>query len=114
MTQETITTTTSTYNGWTNYETWCVALWMDNERAQYEYYQELAKDTWDAAEATPYSTREQNAKYTLADVLKDQIEDTAPAENDGTVFADLLNAALSEVNWHEIADHYLADLKESN
>ena len=26
----------STYNGWTNYETWNVALWIDNERGTYE------------------------------------------------------------------------------
>ena len=28
--------TDTTYNGWTNYETWNVALWMDND---YESYQ---------------------------------------------------------------------------
>ena len=24
------------YNGWTNYETWNVALWMDNDEISYE------------------------------------------------------------------------------
>ena len=24
------------YNGWTNYETWAVKLWMDNEEGSYE------------------------------------------------------------------------------
>ena len=24
-----------TYNGWSTYETWAVALWLDNERSSY-------------------------------------------------------------------------------
>ena len=28
--------TDTTYNGWTNYETWNVALWLDNDRYYYD------------------------------------------------------------------------------
>jgi hypothetical protein len=38
------------YNGWTNYETWLVALWIDNEQGTYGMRQELAQDAWDQAE----------------------------------------------------------------
>ena len=31
------------YNGWTNYETWNVALWIDNDETSYEYAK-IAKD----------------------------------------------------------------------
>ena len=31
---------TQTYNGWTNYETWNVALYIQNERAYYELARE--------------------------------------------------------------------------
>ena len=31
------------YNGWANYETWNVALWMDNEETSYQYAL-IAKD----------------------------------------------------------------------
>ena len=31
-----------TYNGWPNYETWNVMLWMDNEEGAYNLYRELA------------------------------------------------------------------------
>ena len=28
---------TQDYNGWTNYETWNVALWMDNDETEYAW-----------------------------------------------------------------------------
>jgi len=31
------------YNGWTNYETWAVALWIDNDEDSYRERQELAR-----------------------------------------------------------------------
>lgn len=35
--------TTSTYNGWTNWETWNVALWIDNEEPLYRAKVEFIK-----------------------------------------------------------------------
>ena len=32
------------YNGWTNYETWATALWLDNERESYDYWREQARE----------------------------------------------------------------------
>lgn len=28
------------YNGWVNYETWLVNLWIDNDQGEHEYWQE--------------------------------------------------------------------------
>ena len=33
----------STYNGWANYETWNVALWIDNEQGTYEEARDMAR-----------------------------------------------------------------------
>ena len=31
------------YQGWTNYETWAVNLWLGNEQGSHEYWQEQAR-----------------------------------------------------------------------
>ena len=33
----------TTYNGWTNYETWNVALWLGNDEGLYQMAQEWAE-----------------------------------------------------------------------
>ena len=75
-----------TYNGWTNYETWLVNLWMTGDEG---YYGRLQEIVWSG------------------DSLDDQaeaLEDFLRSEHDGhsSVWADLVNASLSEVNWYEI------------
>lgn len=104
------------YNGWTNYETWAVSLWLDNDQGTYDYWREKAqemreeaptsrqvsKGIWSAAEAE---------KFNLADQLKEEITDSAPLD-DANCYTDLLNAALSEVNWAEIAGNILESLPE--
>ena len=33
----------TTYNGWPNYQTWNVMLWMDNEEGAYRLYRDCAE-----------------------------------------------------------------------
>ena len=35
------------YNGWTNYETWNVALWIDNEESSQGYWRTESQETYD-------------------------------------------------------------------
>lgn len=85
------------YNGWTNYETWNAALWIDNDQGSQEYAQELAREYRD----DPYG---------LSKALESWIEEDAP-DLGCSMFADLLGAAMSEIDWYSIAEHYLADLE---
>lgn len=94
---ETTTPTETGYNGWTNYETWVLKLWIDNEQSSQEYWLEEAK----TAESTG----------TLADQMKDEYEEAMP-ETTG-VWSDLLTSALGEVNWYEIAEHLQEEVKEN-
>lgn len=83
------------YNGWTNYETWLVKLWMDNDQGSYNYFQEMARENDNARD--------------LADAIKEAHEAMLP-DLEGFP-ADLMNAAMSEVNWREIAESILGDLE---
>lgn len=97
------------YNGWTNYETWAVKLWIDNEEFTQRYWEKSAKKAWREADATENWTRTESAIFTLADQLKDEITDPDACEllGQSNLYTDLLNAALSEVNWQEIAGNML-------
>lgn len=80
----------NTYNGWVNYETWCVNLWLTNEQGTYNALQEIIKGAKDS-------------DFAKADELKDFVNELADQEYDKPTFVkDLLNGALSEVNWLEI------------
>lgn len=93
-----------TYNDWRNYETWLVNLYIDNDRGEYDRWQEEAQSILNAA------TMEDSAVRELADTLKDEYEEVMP-EVPG-VWADLMSAALGEVDWHEIALNILESLND--
>lgn len=104
-------------NGWTNYETWATALWLDNEQATQDYWRERARECREEAPASSQVeesiwTIDQAARFTLADALKEEVSEGTPVTAEASLYADLLEAALQQVNWHEIAEHYLTDLDD--
>lgn len=98
------------YNGWKNYETWAVNLWLSNEEPTWDYWLEEAVECRSQAAICPQVAggvwqADRAAVYLLADRLKEEIRDDAP-EVVG-MYADLLGAALDEVDWLEIAEALL-------
>jgi hypothetical protein len=82
---------TEGYSGWPNYETWLVNLWLDNDERTYRHWR---------AEASKLTAWE------LARVLETAHKDTSYDLTGATgLWADLIGAALSRVDWRSIADH---------
>lgn len=100
------------YNGWYNYETWLVNLWITNDSGSDSYWRSTAQEAYDRADGDSCFTKEENSALDLAKVLEEQIEEESPTTGMADLYADLLNAALSEVNWHEIAEHFIEDCKK--
>lgn len=106
--------TDTKYNGWTNYETWNVKLWMDNDQGSYEYYNEIAKEYAKNCKAEyDWQTDREAAAYALSEALKSEFDDANPLGDDASCLSDLLGAALSSVNWYEIAESLLDYVEES-
>lgn len=107
------------YNGWKNYPTWAVALWIGNEQWSQEYAQDrvaYARENAPACEQVTEGiwTAEQAVRFNLADAIQEWVK--ADPEEYGwmpdlgaTMAADLLGYALDHVDWHEIADNLLSD-----
>ena len=106
-----MTESDSSYNGWSNYETWVVNLWLGNDEVSYYTCRSLAERCFEEAVADEVLSRKERACYQLSNELKEMLEDGNPLASAASVYADLLNASISEVNWQEIAKGYLEELE---
>lgn len=75
------------YNGWSNYETWLVALWLNNDQESYALLQEIR-----SPQVSEYHKSERIEELVREFYLGDE----------GGMTADLVNAALGRVDWLEI------------
>lgn len=89
------------YNGWKSYETWLVNLWLGED---FRIYAEEQPDSVSCNQ------------YKLADALKDYTEEHLQLEIGGIengLVVDLINGALSDVNWDDIASHYVREEEDA-
>lgn len=81
------------YNGWTNYATWRVNLEVfDGSEDQWEGFDDL---------------------HDLADALKDYAEELIIGSSTEGLARDYALSFLSDVDWRNIAEHYLPETEET-
>jgi hypothetical protein len=97
--------TDQTYNGWTNYETWNVKLWIDNDQCTQAHWLERAKDVASIEDAN-------FAPFSLANELENMFDEGSPLQENASCYSDLLRAALGRVEWIEIARSLIEDAQE--
>lgn len=101
---------TVTHNGWANYETWLVRLWIDNDQGAFETTLEVAREALRLADTGPHAHQQQHASADVAAYLQDWFDMQAgEALPNAGPLTDLLDAALSAVDWREIAGSYISD-----
>ena len=100
------------YNGWSNRETWATALHIDNDQALLEIALDYARQ-----EIEGHDKGEEINSYYLGQTLEGWItEDLLTLENISgnhplwLMLTDI--GSLYRVNWRELADHYLDQVKE--
>ena len=100
------------YNGWTNYETWNVKLWIESDPNSQEMVQDFERE-----QQHDENLYEYQKDVSLQDYVWALFEGEAklPQLTTGP-FADLLNAAWQQVDWKSIREHIdeeIEDLKET-
>lgn len=97
------------YNGFTNYETWAVKLWIDNEEATSNHWNRVATHIYlNEAREQKYFSKMEDAIAILSEKIREAHFSAAHdamqcAMLDNSLYMDMINASLSEVNWHEVA-----------
>lgn len=88
------------YNGWTNYETWLVNLWLSNDSGS----EEMLRETVGGC----------RTKYDAGRAIRAMVDEMADEwmPDQASMFADMIGAALKEVDWQKIASHYMPEEEE--
>lgn len=76
------------YSGWNNYETWLVALWLNNDQESYTLLQEICST--------------QVSEYRKSERIEELVREFYLGDEPGMT-ADLVNVAIGRVDWLEIA-----------
>ncbi|HVC35830.1 MAG TPA: hypothetical protein VNE40_00060 [Candidatus Dormibacteraeota bacterium] len=84
--------TISTYNGWSNRETWLASLWLTNDPVSYAVLTEAME-----LEASDFVRAEWLEVH-----LKDEMYDLSL---EASLWNDLLSTSLARVNWLEVIEN---------
>lgn len=113
MTTMTEETRTDTYNGWTNRETWAIAMHVNNDQGMQEWAHERVR----AAIAETRDPRDETLR--VEDALREWVEEiTDPSEQlmeIGAIVTLLKDVgSLWRVNWRELGESFISDVREAD
>lgn len=83
--------------GYENHVTWCVCEWLDSNQHYHDYLRNMA--TGEAEHATRIA-----AVSIIGDICKKLVEKLIREQNITGFVADLVNSALSDIDWREVAE----------
>ena len=82
----------STYNGWSNRETWLASLWLNNDARSYGLLLQAMKS---------YDTDFKRAEW-LEEQLREDLDYEA---GNASMWSDLLSTAFCRINWVEVIEN---------
>ena len=88
------------YNGWTNWDTWAFALWVDNTETSYRVRMGLCQTVAES------DRDREDMDGVLAKVLRDNADDLL------LVSGSTDTHDISKINFAEIAEHWMEDVED--
>jgi hypothetical protein len=89
------------YNGWHNYETWNCALWIGNDQGTDSDARMIVED----------NEKKGIADGSTASALKEWVEENMLPDLGASFAADILGAAVEEINFQEIVENLASDIE---
>jgi len=110
------------YDGYTNWETWSVALIIDNDQLLQAYWLDQASQelqyALDHGSTSEYWSIKESAIYALAKSIREEIADQWDNVQFESVYAllfqQLMDGSLDEVNYDELATGYIEQAIETD
>lgn len=105
----------TTYEGWSNYPTWCVNLWLANDEGLYHEALDVVRTAIERPKLC-MPTEAQQAVHDVADALKDWLETIGEADGlnpaEAGIASDLVTWAFNQVDWRELAESWIETCDE--